>query len=72
MAWLNGGNRKYLHWTMATLLALRIAHAKGGLRLQSTFGDNGFERPLGYFGSCGLLAGLSGYAAWLAKGYWGF
>jgi uncharacterized membrane protein YecN with MAPEG domain len=72
IAELNGGNRKYLHWTMATLLALRIAHADGGLRLQGKFGDNGVGRPLGYFGSCGVLMGLSGYAAWLCKGYWGF
>jgi hypothetical protein len=57
---------------MATLLALRIAHADGGLRLQGKFGDNGVGRPLGYFGSCGVLMGLSGYAGWLCKGYWGF
>lgn len=69
---LNGGNRKGLNYVMATLLALRVAHADGGLRLQGKFGDNGVGRPLGYFGSMGVLGSLAGYSAWLVKGYWGF
>jgi hypothetical protein len=58
---------------MSTLLALRIAHVEGGLRVHGRFGDSGVGRPLGYFGSCGVLAGLSGYAWWLVnKEYLGF
>ncbi|KAH8778256.1 membrane-associated, eicosanoid/glutathione metabolism protein [Hyaloscypha sp. PMI_1271] len=68
---LNGGNRKALNYVMASLLALRIAQAEGGLRLQGKFGNNGIGRPVGYFGSMGVLGGLAGYAAFLAKGYWG-
>ena len=69
---LNGGNRKNLNYVMAALLALRVAHADGGLMLKGKFGNNGVGRPLGYFGSSAVLAGLSGYAAYLVKGYWGF
>jgi hypothetical protein len=60
-----------LNYIMASLLALRIAQAEGGLRLQGKFGNNGIGRPVGYFGSMGVLGGLAGYAAFLAKGYWG-
>jgi len=72
IAELNGGNRKTLNYVMVVLLALRVAHADGGLRLQGKFGDNGIGRPLGYFGSMGVLGGLAGYTAYLMKGYWGF
>jgi hypothetical protein len=57
---------------MGTLLALRVAHAEGGLRLQGEFGNNGIGRPIGYFGSIGVLGGLAGYTAYLVKGYWDF
>lgn len=57
---------------MGTLLALRIAHAQLGLRLQVKFGDNGVGRPLGYFGSLGVIGALGGYCASLVTGYWGF
>ncbi|KAN0114743.1 Membrane-associated, eicosanoid/glutathione metabolism (MAPEG) protein [Hyaloscypha variabilis] len=72
IAELNGGNRKTLSYFMSTLLALRIVHAEGGLRLQGKFGNNGVGRPIGYFGSIGVLGGLAGYTAYLVKGYWGF
>jgi uncharacterized membrane protein YecN with MAPEG domain len=72
IAELNGGNRKILHYSMATLLALRIAHAELGLRLQGEFGDNGIGRPIGYFGTASLVMGLAGYASYLCLGYWGF
>ncbi|KAK0101440.1 hypothetical protein ONS95_006613 [Cadophora gregata] len=72
IAELNGGNRKALHYTMATLLALRIAHAEAGLMMKGNFGDGGVGRPLGYVGSLGVLGGLGAYAGWLVKGYWGF
>jgi len=57
---------------MATLLALRVAHAEFGLWLKGKFGNNGVGRPIGYFGTSGVLLGLSTYAAYLVKGYWGF
>lgn len=66
---LNGGNRKVLTYLMSALLAFRVAHVEYGM-----YGpDNAaIGRPLGYFGSCGVLAGLAGYTAYLVKGYWGF
>ncbi|TVY57650.1 hypothetical protein LCER1_G001145 [Lachnellula cervina] len=69
---LNGGNRKYLNYVMGAFLALRVAHVEGGLMLQGSFGTNGVGRPVGYFGSVGVVTGLATYAAYLAKGYWGF
>ncbi|KUJ21194.1 uncharacterized protein LY89DRAFT_429362 [Mollisia scopiformis] len=72
IAELNGGNRKALNYMMGTLFALRIAHAELGLKLQGKFGDNGVGRPLGYFGSIGVLGALGGYCGWLVAGYWGF
>jgi len=71
IAELNGGNRKALHYTMATLLALRVAHAEAGLMISGNFGDGGVGRPVGYVGSLGVLGGLGTYAAWLVKGHWG-
>lgn len=70
VAELNGGNRKALSYAIAVLLALRVAHADFRLRLKGKFGGYGAGRPLGYFGTNGILLGLSGYAAWLVKGYW--
>lgn len=52
---------------MAALLAVRIAHAEFGLRLKGAFGTNGVGRPIGYFGSAGVVAGLSGYAAYFGS-----
>ncbi|KAG4429566.1 hypothetical protein IFR05_014957 [Cadophora sp. M221] len=72
IAELNGGNRKALHYTMASLLALRIAHAEAGLMVKGNFGDGGVGRPIGYVGSLGVLGGLAAYAGMLVKGYWGF
>ncbi|KAE8452022.1 hypothetical protein EG329_002187 [Mollisiaceae sp. DMI_Dod_QoI] len=68
----NGGNRKILNYMMGTLFALRVAHAELGLKLQGKFGNNGIGRPLGYFGSLGVLGALGGYCTSLVAGYWGF
>ncbi|CAL3972010.1 unnamed protein product [Diplocarpon coronariae] len=68
---LNGGNRRALTYLVGALLALRIAHAAAGLLVQGRFGDGGLGRPVGHFGSVGVLAALAGYAGWLVKGYWG-
>lgn len=57
---------------MASLFALRVAHADLGLMLQGTFGGSALGRPVGYFGSLGVLGGLAGYAGWLVKDFYGF
>ncbi|KAG0652233.1 hypothetical protein D0Z07_1346 [Hyphodiscus hymeniophilus] len=72
VAELNGGNRKALHYVMAALFALRVAHVEGGLRLKGKFGGGGVGRPVGFFGTVGVLGGLGGYASYLVKEYWGF
>lgn len=53
---------------MGTLFALRIAHADFGLMREGNFGDNAVGRPIGYFGTVGVLAGLAGYVAKLVGG----
>lgn len=63
---LNGGNRTSLITVLSVLLAARVSHAVGlGMGAQS----NSF-RLFGYFGSLGALTYLSGWAAYLVKGYW--
>ena len=37
--------------------------------------DVGFDelgRPVGYYGTQAILAGLAGWGSWLVKGYWGY
>ncbi len=64
---LNGGSRKALTAALSALLVLRVAHAEFGLMAKNYMGPG---RPLGYFGTQGVIAGLAGYAAYLVKGYW--
>ncbi|KAK5209568.1 hypothetical protein LTR96_000359 [Exophiala xenobiotica] len=66
---LNGGNRRALTASLAALLCLRIAHAEFGIRMKDSLG---WGRPVGYFGTLGIVAGMSSYAAYLVKSYWGF
>ena len=65
---LNGGNRKVLTGSLAALLVFRILHVELGLR-----GKDAAARPrlIGHLGTAGFLAGMSGYALYLVKGYWG-
>jgi uncharacterized membrane protein YecN with MAPEG domain len=72
IAELNGGNKKALNYIMAALFALRLAHVEFGLRLKGNFGGSGVGRPIGYFGTSGILLGLGGYTTYLVKSYWGF
>ncbi|KAJ0370990.1 hypothetical protein COL26b_009881 [Colletotrichum chrysophilum] len=65
---VNGGNRKVLSWFLGSFLAMRVLHADFGI-LQQGLGSG---RPIGYFGSVGLLSAIAGYGAFLVKGYWGF
>ena len=67
---LNGANKRYLNYTLAALLVARILHVEVGLRAK----DDGaaLGRPIGYFATTGIAAGLAGWSAYLVKGYWGF
>lgn len=40
-----------------------------GLRRAAALGPG---RIIGFLGTLGYLVGMSGYAAWLTKGYWGY
>lgn len=64
IAELNGGNRKWLNAVMAGLFAARLAHAEFGLFVAGKYGDGGIGRPIGYFGTQGVLLGLAGYATY--------
>lgn len=66
---MNGGNRRALTASLAALLLLRIAHVEFGLRAKDT---KGLGRPVGAVGTWAFIAGMSSYAAWLVKSYWGF
>ncbi|KAK1987708.1 membrane-associated, eicosanoid/glutathione metabolism protein [Colletotrichum cereale] len=66
---LNGGNRKTLGWLLGSFLALRVFHAELGIMRPQGMGSG---RPVGYFGSIGVLGTLAAYGAYLTKGYWGY
>lgn len=66
---LNGGNRKILNAGLAALLLFRILHVEFGLR---GLHANGPGRLIGHVGTAGFLGGMSAYAVYLVKGYWGF
>lgn len=65
---LNGGSRKALTGLLSALTIFRVLHADFGVLAQGYLGRG---RPIGYFGTQGVVAGLAGYAAYLVKGYWG-
>ncbi|KAF7504696.1 hypothetical protein GJ744_001977 [Endocarpon pusillum] len=66
---LNGGNRKILNGGLAALLLFRILHVEFGMRGVNARGPG---RVIGHAGTAGFLGGMSAYAAYLVKGYWGF
>jgi uncharacterized membrane protein YecN with MAPEG domain len=66
---LNGGNRKILNGGLAALLLFRIMHVELGLRSANASAPG---RLAGHIGTAGFLGGMSAYAAYLIKGYWGF
>jgi uncharacterized membrane protein YecN with MAPEG domain len=70
---LNGGSRKALTGGLAALLLFRVLHVELGLRSKDSKGTAGLGvgRIVGHFGTLGFLVGMSGYAGWLVKGYWG-
>jgi hypothetical protein len=42
------------------------------VRHEGQRGCLGWGGPVGFFGTLGVVGGLSSYAAWLVKSYWGF
>lgn len=69
IAEMNGANRRVLKMTLTALLAFRIMHTELGMLRP---GNNGVGRSIGFFGTMGVLGFLSGYSAYLVRGYWGF
>lgn len=68
LAEVNGGSRKVPSWFLGSFLAMRVLHADFGILQQGS----GRGRPIGYFGSVGLLSALAGYGIFFVKSYWGF
>ncbi|OTB17861.1 hypothetical protein K445DRAFT_315599 [Daldinia sp. EC12] len=64
---LNGANQKTLSNALTALLTFRILHVELGL-----INGLGLGRPIGYYGTMITTLWLSGYSAYLVKGYWGF
>lgn len=57
IAELNGADRKILNYTLAALLLFRIGHVELGLKGPKTVGAG---RPIGYYGTQAVIAGLAG------------
>ncbi|KAK5166108.1 uncharacterized protein LTR77_008369 [Saxophila tyrrhenica] len=62
---LNGGSKTVLTAALSALVVFRIAHAEYGLMAK---GYGGKGRPIGFFGTAGVIVGLAAYGAWLARG----
>ncbi|KAJ9617515.1 hypothetical protein H2204_013701 [Knufia peltigerae] len=69
IAELNGANRRVMTASLAALLLFRILHVELGMRMKNAIGSG---RRVGYVGTTGFLIGMSSYAAYLVKSYWGF
>ncbi|KAF2634220.1 hypothetical protein P280DRAFT_474792 [Massarina eburnea CBS 473.64] len=67
IAELNGADRKYINYALGSLLAFRISHVELGMMRSDSLG---LGRPLGFYGTQGVIAGLAGYLGWLVKDYW--
>lgn len=66
---LNGGSRKVLTAALSALCVARVLHSEFGLMAK---GYIGLGRRVGHIATQAVVGGLSGYAAYLVKGYWGF
>ncbi|KAK6525310.1 hypothetical protein TWF694_005455 [Orbilia ellipsospora] len=69
LAELSGGDHKILTGALGALFVLRVGHVELGVRGKSALGPG---RIIGFLGTLGYLLGMSGYAAWLNRGYWGY
>ncbi|CZT17381.1 uncharacterized protein RCC_03215 [Ramularia collo-cygni] len=69
----NGGNRKALITALGMLTVARVMHVEMGLMVEGgKHPHTGIGRPVGFFGTVGVVVGLAGYGAWLGRGVWGF
>jgi uncharacterized membrane protein YecN with MAPEG domain len=69
----NGGSRKALTVALSMLCVARVLHVEKGLLVEdSKHPHTGIGRPVGFFGTVGVVVGLAGYGAWLGKAVWGF
>lgn len=66
---LNGGSRRVLTTALSTLCVARVLHAEFGIMAK---GYIGMGRRVGHVATQTVVVGLSGYVAYLVKGYWGF
>lgn len=64
---LNGGSRKALTYALSALTVFRIVHAEFGIMGKGHIGNG---RPIGFFGTQGVVVGLAAYAGYLVQGYW--
>ncbi|KAI1459301.1 membrane-associated, eicosanoid/glutathione metabolism protein [Annulohypoxylon moriforme] len=62
IAELNGASPRILRGALATLLVARMLHVEGGILRP---GAMGWGRPVGFYGTLGVLGGL----AWVAGGW---
>ncbi|KAK4179133.1 MAPEG family-domain-containing protein [Triangularia setosa] len=69
VAELNGAKKQILTSALGALLVARVMHVEMGLRRPES---TGMGRPVGYFGTLGVMGFLAGYAGFLVKDYWGF
>jgi len=65
LAELNGLSTEVASYLLGGLFGLRVLHVELGLYGKGTLG---YGRPIGYYGTLGIIAGVSG---WLGKRAWG-
>ncbi|KAI1105183.1 membrane-associated, eicosanoid/glutathione metabolism protein [Jackrogersella minutella] len=62
---LNGGAPHTLRAALSALLACRVLHAELGIMAADAMG---YGRPVGFYGTLGVMAWLGGWGAWLGLG----
>lgn len=69
----NGGSRRVLISALSALTVFRVLHVEIGILAKGAKRQyTGIGRPVGFFGTVGVVTGLAGYGAWLVKDVWGF
>lgn len=72
---INGGSKKVLIGALGALTVARVAHAEFGLmdfrKDERGRRSVGIGRPVGFYGTVAVIAGMAGYGAWLGRGVWG-
>jgi hypothetical protein len=59
--------RTYIHSALGALLAFRIAHPELSIDMQDAMGAG---RPVGFYSTQAVVAGLAGCLAYLVKDFW--